>query len=181
MDDQKYIYIVLTQTGTVLSSLIKARTGEPYNHVSIGLDEKLEEMYSFGRYFASNPFFAGFIKENIKNGLYRIKPKTECCIYKVSVSSKSLILLKNFINEYKKNKSRYRFNFLGIVSLLIDKPFRRKYKRFCAEFVSEALHYSGVHNIGKDHSFARPHDFHFIKNSEKVYEGKLKEYNKGYS
>ncbi|NTU69571.1 hypothetical protein HGB13_01935 [bacterium] len=176
MENEKNIYIVLTQTGTVLSSLIKSNTGEPYNHVSIGFDKDLKEMYSFGRYFPSNPFFAGFIKENAKEGLYKIKINTECCIYKVDVTDESHLKLNNFIEEYKKNSRKHTFSLLGMIFVAFNRPFRRKYKRFCAEFVSEALYVSGIHDIGKHHSLARPHDFHFIKNSEKIFEGLLKDY-----
>ena len=39
------IYIVLAHTGTLLSRLIKMRTGAEYTHVSIALDENLKNMY----------------------------------------------------------------------------------------------------------------------------------------
>lgn len=47
--DTKNIYIVLTQTGTLLSRIIKFLTQGQYNHASIGFDEELNYMYSFGR------------------------------------------------------------------------------------------------------------------------------------
>ena len=46
----KKIYIVLTHTGTTLSKIIKTYTKDEFSHVSIALDNKLQEMYSFGRY-----------------------------------------------------------------------------------------------------------------------------------
>jgi hypothetical protein len=170
------IYIVLTQTNTVVSRLIKLNTKNPYNHVSISFDKDLTNMYSFGRYFTSNPVLAGFIKENAKKGLYKIKPKTQCCIYEVVTLKESYEKLEKFINEYKKNWLRHRFNFLGVVSLFFNLPFRRKYKRFCAEFVSEALHVSGIYETKISYALARPHDFHFVKNANKIYEGLLKDY-----
>ena len=45
----KKIYIVLTHTGTTLSKIIKTYTKDEFSHVSIALDNKLQEMYSFGR------------------------------------------------------------------------------------------------------------------------------------
>lgn len=170
------IYIVLTQTNTVISRLIKAKTKKPYNHVSLAFDKNLTEMYSFGRYFRSNPILAGFVKENAKEGLYKIKPKTQACVYEIEISDKEKSKLLDFINDYKKKRLRHRFNFLGVVSLYFNKPYRRKYKRFCAEFVSEALHSSGIHETEKSHSLAHPHDFHFIKNATKIYEGLLINY-----
>lgn len=45
----KKIYIILTFTGTALSRIIKFATKVEFAHVSIALDEELNEMYSFGR------------------------------------------------------------------------------------------------------------------------------------
>ena len=45
----KTIYIVLTDTGTLLSKTIGMYTRKDLNHASIAFDEQLTEMYSFGR------------------------------------------------------------------------------------------------------------------------------------
>ena len=66
----KTIYIVLTDTGTVLSKMIGMYTRKDLNHVSIAFDEQLTEMYSFGRKYQSNPFIAGFVKENAADGIF---------------------------------------------------------------------------------------------------------------
>ncbi|MFR7463045.1 MAG: tyrosine-type recombinase/integrase [Clostridia bacterium] len=55
----KKIYIVLTHTGTTLSKIIKTYTKDEFSHVSIALDNKLQEMYSFGRLHPYNPFWGG--------------------------------------------------------------------------------------------------------------------------
>ena len=54
-ENKKKIYIVLTYSGTILSRIIRAYTGDEYSHVSIALDKDLEEMYSFGRLNPYNP------------------------------------------------------------------------------------------------------------------------------
>ena len=61
----KKIYIVLTYTGTILSRLVKYYTKKEYSHVSISLDENLEEMYSFGRLNAYIPFIGGIAATGI--------------------------------------------------------------------------------------------------------------------
>lgn len=43
------LYIVVSQTGTYFSRLLRAVNREPYNHVSIGLEPELKRLYSFGR------------------------------------------------------------------------------------------------------------------------------------
>ena len=60
----KQLYIVISQTGTLLSRILKALTGAEYNHASISLSEDLEEMYSFGRRYPYNPFWGGFVMES---------------------------------------------------------------------------------------------------------------------
>ena len=55
-EQTRKVYIVLSQTGTVLSRILKLYTRSPYNHSSIALTEDLEVMYSFGRLNPYNPF-----------------------------------------------------------------------------------------------------------------------------
>lgn len=43
----KEVFIVLTYSGTALSTIIKKFTKDEFAHVSIALDENLEQMYSF--------------------------------------------------------------------------------------------------------------------------------------
>lgn len=61
----KTIYVLLTDTGTLFTKIIRCFTNAPYNHVSIVLDEELNEIYSFGRKNLRNPFFGGFIREDV--------------------------------------------------------------------------------------------------------------------
>ena len=43
------IYVVLSDSGSVVSKLLRLFTKAKYNHVSLSLREDLSEMYSFGR------------------------------------------------------------------------------------------------------------------------------------
>ena len=65
------IYVVLTYTGTVLSRFVKLFTKGEYSHVSISLDENLEEMYSFGRINPYIPFWGGFVQESPHYGTFK--------------------------------------------------------------------------------------------------------------
>ena len=81
----KKIYIVMTQTGTILSRLVKLRTGCEYGHVSIALDENLDKMYSFGRLNPYNPFWGGFVHERINSGTFKRFSKTRARIYSLEI------------------------------------------------------------------------------------------------
>ena len=50
------VYILLTDTGSLFTRLIKRFTNSPYNHVSIAFDKSLNTLYSFGRKHPYNPF-----------------------------------------------------------------------------------------------------------------------------
>lgn len=68
----KKIYIILTYSGTILSRLIKVYTREKYCHVSVALDENLNEMYSFGRlnliiHLLLDLFMKNFILEHLRD------------------------------------------------------------------------------------------------------------------
>ena len=45
----KQIFIVITQTGTMLSRILKRITGAEYNHASLSPSQDLTTMRSFGR------------------------------------------------------------------------------------------------------------------------------------
>ena len=80
---ERNIYILLTDTGTWFSRMIKCYTKAPYNHASISLDENLEELYSFGRKVYYNPLSGGFVKEGVDRGVFLYKKNTKCIIYKM--------------------------------------------------------------------------------------------------
>ena len=81
----KKIYIILTVTGTWLSRLIKMYTKDEFSHVSIALDSKLNEMYSFGRLKPYNPFIAGFVHERKNKGTFKRFFNTSCVIYELEI------------------------------------------------------------------------------------------------
>lgn len=59
----KKIYIIMSFTGTILSRIIKMYEHDKYCHVSISLDKKLNQMYSFGRLNPYNTFIGGLVHE----------------------------------------------------------------------------------------------------------------------
>ena len=96
----KKIYIVLTYTGTWLAKIVKFYTKKEYSHVSISLDENLDEMYSFGRLNPYIPFIGGFVQESPKYGTFKRFSKTKSVIYSLDVSD----------DTYEKNKRVYSEN-----------------------------------------------------------------------
>jgi hypothetical protein len=103
-EEEKEIYIVLTQTGTILSRILKAITNAQYNHSSISLEDDLSTMYSFGRLFPYNPFIGGFVKESTSIGTFKRFYNTEATVLRVSVPIEKHKAMKVYLTEMYKNK-----------------------------------------------------------------------------
>jgi hypothetical protein len=168
------VYVLLTDTGTVLTKMIKLYTKKPHNHASIALDDQLWDVYSFGRKRPRNPFLAGFVRENIRGGIFR---NADCAIYCCTISEKQYDLICQKIREIEKNKGEYRYNLLGLFAVMFNLEIDRKNAFFCSHFVAALLEESGVKiNKQKPLSLVTPDDIKDSASLELVYEGKLSSY-----
>lgn len=175
---KKYnIYILLTNSGSLLSKCINIYTKEPYTHVSISLDYGLRELYSFGRLKANNPIIAGFVKEDIKNGTYKKFPETMCALYSLEINKDQHKRLKKEIKKFKKDGEKYGYNFIGLFGVMVNYPVERKYNYFCSQFVSSLLNNSGITLIDKPTALTSPRDFRECRELNLLYEGNLQSYN----
>lgn len=169
----KEIYIVLTDTGTVLSKIIRRYTGCPLNHVSIALDPKLDEMYSFGRIRQHNPFSGGFVRERAGQGLLK---DASCAVYRFRVTADELMRIRACIHEIEREQERYSYNFLGLIGVMLNREISRKHAFFCSQFVVSMLAASGVEIVDEPAWRAQARHFSQSKKLEAVYAGPLKDY-----
>ena len=170
------IYIVLTHTGTLLSKIIRKWTKDEFTHVSIALDEDLNQMYSFGRLNPYNPFWGGFVQEGIHIGTFKRFKKTEAFIYSLDITQEQYIMAKNEIRRIEEHKTEYYFNVLGLLAVGFHKKIQPNHSFYCAEFVKYILESAEIPiNLP---TIVRPEDFKFIKDYTIIYSGKLKKYNK---
>ena len=170
---EKKVYILLTDTGTLFTNLIKLYTKKPYNHASIAFDSTLSEVYSFGRKVAWNPFIGGFVKEEVRKGLFK---EADCAIYCITVSELQIKKMNNYIKEVEGQQEFYRYNFLGLFGFLMKKPIRREKAFFCSQFVASVLMECHIIDFEKAPSLITPYDFQINSKLQLVYEGKLKAY-----
>ena len=168
---KKNIYLVFSNTGTILSKCINYYTKDKYVHVSLSFDNTFEKMYSFGRIFPSNPFIGGLVEENLKDGVYKRFQNSECVIYKVEVSNKQYTLLKKELELFLQDQDIYKYNLLGLIGVAINKPIKRNNKYFCSEFISHLLIKSEIYNSDKHPGLIKPSDLLNIRDKEFVYEG----------
>jgi hypothetical protein len=173
---RKTVYVLLTDTGTLFTKIIKWFTNAPYNHVSIVFDEKLDEIYSFGRKYPRNPLIAGFIREDVYFGTYRYFYNTRCLLSKIDVSSKEYIRIRNVIQSFNNNKDIYSYNLLGLVGVAVRRPINQRNKYFCSQFVAEVFEKSGLNLGDLPSALVTPNDFLMHPRFELVYEGRLYDY-----
>lgn len=170
---KQQIYIVLSDTGTLFTRLIKLYTKKPYNHASISFDHHLEETYSFGRKSAGNPFIGGFVKENTQGSLFN---QADCAIYSCTVTNIQMKRMKHYVHRIEANKHLYKYNFLGLFALLINKQIKRDRAFFCSQFVATLLDRCDVIHFDKPLTFVTPYDLQAAPKVKLIYQGKLAEY-----
>lgn len=175
--ENKNIYIVISQTGTILSRALKAVTGAKYNHASISLSENLETMYSFGRKNAYNPFWAGFVIEAPNTGTFKRFHKTKALVMELEIDEDNYHALCQRIEKMLDCKEKYQFNYLGIVLAAFGICRHKENCYYCSEFVKELAQcykFEGAQELDKI-----VHPIHFMKLPHKViYTGKINDYNK---
>ena len=169
------IYIVMSQTGTILSRAIKGVTGDEYNHVSISLNENLEPMYSFGRKYPDIPFVGSFVEESINSGTFKKFSGTTCKVVKVQVTNEQYKRLWCKINQIKFLKDKYKYNLLGLFLALFKIELHPETKFYCSEFVKHVLKSAGV-DVSMISAIAHPIEFGNLQNSEIIYKGLLCNY-----
>lgn len=170
------LYIVVSQTGTYFSRLLRAVNREPYNHVSIGLEPELTRLYSFGRQCLFFPLAAGFVREEPGHGVYCQYSDTRCVVYRLSVKRRAYEQAQRLIRQFEQNEWRYRYNFAGLLAMLVNIPIERDRHFVCSQFVAYVLEQSGAYSFDRDFSLVRPRDFMRLKGARLIYEGRLNDY-----
>ena len=170
--ERKKIYLLLTDTGTLFTRMIKLYTRKPYNHASIVFDEDFNEVYSFGRKRPQNPFIGGFVNEDVRQGLFK---NARCAIYSFDVSETQMDKMKTLIRKIEMEKHLYRYNLLGLITFIINKPYQRKRAFFCSEFVAHVLDEGGIRQLQKPISLISPNDLRNMKDLQLEFEGQLAE------
>lgn len=170
----KKIYIVLTHTGTPLANFIRFYTKDEFSHVSIALDENLQQMYSFGRLNPYNAFIGGFVHEYIDKGTFKRFKKTDAKICSLNIEDEQYENLKQNIKEFELKKNEYKFNIIGMFAAGLHKKIKFEKSFYCAEFVKHVMEESKIESNLPD--IIKPENFKTMIGLQEIYRGKLKEY-----
>lgn len=167
------VYIILTDTGTIFTRLLKMFTKHSLNHASISFSNHLEDTYSFGRKSHYNPFIGGFVKENMNGKLFE---QATCAIYSCSISESAYTQMLEVVQEMERQQQNYKYNFIGLFGVLFNKRINRENAYFCSEFVATILNRGGISCKNKPACLVKPNDLIESENVRFVYEGKLQSY-----
>lgn len=173
---KRCIYIVISQTGTVLSRVLKIITGAEYNHVSIGLNDDLHLMYSFGRKNPYNPFYGGFVLESPDFGTFKRFSNTKVKIIKLEIDESKYKAISKQMKYMSENSNKYGYNYIGLYLAWFKIVLKFNNRYYCSEFVKDILVKHGIE--GNDLLGNIPQPIHFLDlpNADLIYSGKLKDY-----
>ncbi len=177
---ENYIYVIVSQTGTILSRIINKLTGAEYCHSSVGLDASLDTMYSFGRVWAYNPFWGGYVKESVKYGTFKRFSKTKAVIMRLPIDEELHARIQKDLEEGYEHRKEYGYNYIGLILAGFHKKHSRKNRFYCSEFVQDVLLRFKICPENLIPEVARPIDFLNAFKDTAIYQGSLKEYCEGY-
>ena len=169
------VYIVLSQTGTILSRILKLYTRAPYNHSSIALTEDLEVMYSFGRLNPYNPFRGGFVQESASFGTFKRFKNTRVMVVEAEVTEKAYGELCEHIRAMLRTRTEYHYNYIGLLLAAIRIHRAKRNCYYCSEFVKAMAVQAGVEGAETIPAIVKP--MHLLRVPHKtVYVGRLRDY-----
>ena len=173
---ERKIYIILSQTGTMLSRALKFLTRAEYNHASISLTPTLEKMYSFGRLNPYNPFRGGFVEEGKDIGTFKRFYKTKAMVIELAVKEEDYNNIKFFIEYVSKNRTKFHYNYWGLFLAMFRMNLKPKNRYYCSQFVRACLSMFGIENSESLPQIIKPIDFLKLNNKNIIYTGFLKNY-----
>ncbi len=169
----KYIYVVLSQTGTALSRIIRVFTGEHLGHASLSFHDDFHIMYSFGRRRPNNPFLGGFVKESADFGTFRRFKNTYSEIFAFPVEDETYYGMLADVENMYREREKYHYNYKGLFLAPLGIEHHQKESYYCSEFVAYML--SKYEVVPKDtfSGIVHPMDLYALPGSIPVYAGKL--------
>lgn len=167
------IYILLTQSETFISKMIRRFTGDSYTHASIAFEEDLNSFYSFARRYPSLPLPAGFVREHLDEGFFERHRDIPCVLYAMKVEPPVYERARSKIAGMFMCRRSYRYNLWGLFLCRIGIAESRPRHYFCSQFVAEVLRDSGAAALPKPPSLMRPQDYEALPGLACLFRGRV--------
>jgi len=164
----------LTRPRSIVSNLIHMVTKDTYTHAAISFDKELNHMYSFGRKHSYNPLVGRFKKEELDDGLYKRCKSLPGVIIEIEVTQDQYDKAQTLLSQFLSHPEKYKYNYLGLIDNLLNKPVCRENRFVCSEFVYHILSESGIVDLRKPRNLVRPQNL--LQVDENIfYKGDLKQ------
>jgi hypothetical protein len=174
MEEQRYLYVILSSTKTKIGYLIKKLSKTTYSHTSLSLDREMREMYSFARYYKSTPFYGGFIHETpVRFSLGKPEP-IHIKVFRLPVPREQYAGIQRRLQEM--GEEPYLYNLFSAIFQSMGKGFDTEKAYTCSEFVARMLREEKLAEIPMEDARCLPRDFESILAEYLYYEGDLWEY-----
>ena len=152
----KPIFLIQSYGAKWYSKIIKDFSKGPYSHIAISIDPKLKKIYSF--------YDKGFEVESFDKYI-QTTPNGTVSIYCMFVSNEDYDIIDNKIDYFLKNIRKTKYNWFGLLKIMMNRPGMSENKLVCSQFVDLMLKCIDIDLTNKDSSLVTPNDF---KLSEKT-------------
>lgn len=169
----KHIYVILSQTGTALSRVIRAFTGDSLGHASLSFYDDFHIMYSFGRRKPNNPFLGGFVKESPDFGTFRRFKNTYSEIFAFEVTDETYYEMLSYVENMYRERDKYHYNYKGLFLATLGIEHHQKKCYYCSEFVAKVLTKFGIVDKAHFGGIIKPMDLYCLPGAIPIYAGKL--------
>ncbi|MBR4670688.1 MAG: hypothetical protein IKO84_08815 [Butyrivibrio sp.] len=142
-NSEDHIYVVLVRALTGLGSFARKITGYEYTHISVCLDDKLDDFVSFSRKKHSAPFDSGFMHETLDCYAFGKNEKVKLKVFKVPVSVENKQSILKFIDEIEGDEE-YLFNIFSMVTMGFLHGFMIYKAHNCMSFVGKIISLTGA-------------------------------------
>ncbi len=177
-EEQRYVYVMISQTPTGFGKLIRRFGGMKYNHTSISFDRDMHQLYGFARKVHRVPVVAGLVHEFPKRFSLNKVDNVPVIIYRIPVTVAQYRAGLKKLKEIQEDKEEYLYNLFSVITYPIFGGFK-SYKAYtCSEFVVHLLETMNVPiNTKKPAHKITPEQMEdVLKDYEVVYDGNLLEY-----
>ena len=173
--EQKYIYLVISQTPSVIARTLKAITHAQYNHISLAFQRDIDTMYSFGRHYQYFPFYGGLVTESPHRGTMKRFENSNVTVMAIPLTSEVYDQLYAHVMAMYENRKQYKYNYMGIFWAWFKIARRKRDCYYCSEFIREL--FIRYHIDGYDQLKPITEPIHFLNvPGERIYTGTLKDY-----
>ena len=164
-DNSRQVFVLLTKHSDKFSLFILFLIRGYFSHASIGFDEEKGRFYSFTR--------RGFhVEDPVK--IAKKRPNVKCALYTINVSQEDYDAMRECLESFHQTSTMWKFNIIGVLLGVIRFPFwRRRYRRFCSQFVAEVLESGKAHHLKKRSSLVFPDDFAEVSKTGPAFLGTL--------